>query len=115
MEVTIEREGSTLVARPDGRIDGLSASTTFQQALEGATEPGDEAVIVDFESLSYISSAGLRAIVILRNQFRDAGIHFVICSLPTLVRGVFATSGFDQLVRVADTLDDARAAVAEFA
>lgn len=112
MEVTIEREGSVLVARPDGRLETL-ASRTFREALEGAIKPDDEAVILDFESLSYISSAGLRAVVILRDQFRVAGIRLVICSPSAPVRSVFETSGFDRVVRVADTLDDARAAVSD--
>ena len=112
MEVTIEREGSVIIA-PDGRTEEIPAATTLRKALENAIEPTDKALILDFESLSYISSAGLRAIASLANRTRAQGMVFVLCSLSKPVKVLFATSGFDNLVRVVDTVDDACRAAGE--
>ena len=112
MEVTTHREGETLIARPHGRIDGLADATSLQKILEGAIESSDQALILDFENVSYISSAGLRTVAIMINRTRAADMGFVLCSLSGSIRDLFATSGFDKLVQVAGTLDDARWAVA---
>ena len=113
MKVSFERDGSVLIARPHGRIEGLAAATALQRAIEAALRPADAALILDFESLAYISSAGLRAVAILRNRTRATRMNFALCSLSKPVQDLFATSGFDNLVRVVDTLDNARRAVTE--
>lgn len=112
MEVTTQREGETLIARPRGRIDGLANATSLQKTLEDAIESSDRALILDLEGVSYVSSAGLRAVAIMINRTRAADMRFVLCSLSGPIRALFATSGFDKLVQVVDTLDDARRAVA---
>ena len=112
MEVMIRREGGTLIASPSGRIDGLSDANALQKALEGALEPGYEALILDLENLAYLSSAGLRTVAIMINRTKAADMGFVLCSLSKPLGDLFATSGFDKLVAVVDTLDDARWAVA---
>ena len=58
MELTIERDDNALTARVNGRIDSTNARD-FEEAIRTKIEDGDRAVIMDFENLSYISSAGL--------------------------------------------------------
>ena len=111
MEVITYREGETLIARPHGRIDGLANATALQRTLEGAIESTDQALILDLENVSYISSAGLRTVAIMINRTKAADMSFVLCSLSAPIHDLFATSGFDKLVQVVDSLDDARWAV----
>ena len=113
MDLTLRREGSTLIAHLRGRIEGLPAATSLQATLEEAIERTDRALILDLEHLSYISSAGLRIVAIMINRTNAARMAFVVCSLAGATRELFAISGFNQLVRVTDTLDDARLFVAE--
>lgn len=113
MELTIDRFDDILIARVAGRLEGLTSADALQKALEEAIRPADRGLILDFETLTYISSAGLRAIAILINRTRKADMGFVICALSAPVRSLFATSGFDKLVRVADTFEDAWVALWE--
>ena len=110
MEVTTERDGETLIARTDGRVDGTNA-TEFQDALKQAIEPSDKAVILDFEELSYISSAGLRVILLTAKDMRAANVKFAVCSLSKPVHDVFTISGFDQIIDIHETQSAARSAV----
>ena len=80
MELNTERDGSTLIAKAGGRVDGTNASE-FQDALKSAIEANDEAVILNFEELSYISSAGLRVILLTAKDMRTANVKFAVCSL----------------------------------
>ena len=79
MEVNAERDGATLIAKTEGRVDGTNA-TEFQDALKGAISNDDKAVILDFGELSYISSAGLRVILLTAKDMRTANVKFAVCS-----------------------------------
>ena len=63
MDVTTERQDGVVSAQVGGRIDGSNAAE-FEEAIRTAIEESDRAVILDFEKLVYISSAGLRAILL---------------------------------------------------
>lgn len=110
MNLTILRDAGTLVASLDGRIEGLS-SLDLQKTLEEEIKPTDKALILNLENLSYISSAGLRAVAIMFNRARAIGIRFAICSMSNSVSKVVTTSGFHRLLPVFSTLEEARAAV----
>ena len=112
MILTTRREGGTVIASPNGRIEGLLNATKFQKALEGAIEPTDQALILDMENLSYLSSAGLRTVAIMINRTRAADMSFVLCSLSKPIHDLFAASGFDKLVQVVENLEEARWTVA---
>ena len=110
MEVITERDGETLIAKTDGRVDGTNA-TDFQDALRNAITPDDKAVILDFGELSYISSAGLRVILLTAKDMRSANVKFAVCSLSKPVKDVFTISGFDQIIDIHDTQSEALTAV----
>jgi anti-anti-sigma factor len=91
------REEGTVIAKTEGRVDGSNASE-FHSALESAISPDDHTVILDFEDLSYISSAGLRVILLVAKELRDRDSKLAVCSLPNSIREVFAISGFDKII-----------------
>lgn len=101
MNINTERDGGALVIKTEGRIDGSNASD-FQGSVEAEISAEDKSLILDFEQLDYISSAGLRVILLIAKDLQQKGIKFAICSLSTLVREVFMISGFDQIIEVYD-------------
>ena len=112
MDIGVERQNGTLIAKADGRIDGVNASA-FEQGLRKVIEDGDKAVIVDLAGLSYISSAGLRAILLIAKTLSGRSAKFGLCSLSPPIREVFEISGFDKIVDIHESRDEALAAVAE--
>ncbi len=110
MEMNTEREGGTLIAKAKGRVDGANARE-FQDALEAATDASDCAVILDLQQLSYISSAGLRVILLTAKALRRQGAKFAVCSLSDPIREVFAISGFDKIIPLYASLTEAIAAL----
>ena len=110
MAINIERDGGTVIAKITGRLDGANAQE-FQGELTDSIEEGDRAVILDFENLSYISSAGLRVILITAKALKRQDAELAVCSLSDPIREVFEISGFDQIIPVRDTQADAIAAV----
>ncbi len=110
MAVNPERNGSILILKTDGRVDGTNA-TQFQDDLKQSIAAEDTAVILDFEELSYISSAGLRVILLTAKDMQSANVKFAVCSLSKPVKDVFTISGFDQIIDIHDTQTAALSAV----
>ena len=106
MNVEAQRQGNCLVLVTDGRVDGTTASE-FQTAVTDAITEADQAVILDLESLSYISSAGLRAILLIARDLQREGKAFCACTLTVSVREVFEISGFDKIIPVHDSREAA--------
>ena len=99
MNVNVERQGDTLIAKTDGRVDGANARE-FQTALEAAIDASERAVILDMEELSYISSAGLRVILLTAKALQTQKAKFAVCSLSEPIREVFQISGFDRIISI---------------
>jgi len=86
---------------PEGRLD-FDAAPGFQQAIElilGHT-PKPASVVIDGAALEYVSSAGLRAVLLGARAAQKAGIPFALCALQPAVREVFDLSGFSKIIPV---------------
>ena len=112
MEVHTERESGALIARAVGRIDGTNARE-FESALQAALGKNDSALILDMQSLSYISSAGLRVILMAAKMLQRRGGKFVVCSLSDSINEVFEISGFNRIIPTHETRSEALAALGE--
>ena len=110
LKVNWSRNDGVLIARPEGRIYS-SNYLDWQGALEAGIDRDDTALVVDFEQVPYLSSAGLRVLLTIAKQFDQPGRSFAICQLPRTVRKVLSASGFDRVVTVYDTESEAVAAV----
>ncbi len=110
MNTKWESFDGAIVATVDGRVDGANAHE-FQEALEAVINASDSAVILDFAQLSYISSAGLRVVLLAAKELRKQDKQFAVCSLAGAILEVFKISGFDQIIPVHSSQAEALAAV----
>jgi anti-anti-sigma factor len=106
MDIQAERTGETLIATTGDRVDGVNARE-FQSELETAIEETDRTVILDLQKLLYISSAGLRVILLTAKALQRQQAKFAVCSLSDPVREIFEISGFDKIIPVHPTVPDA--------
>ena len=106
MNVESRREGTSLVLKADGRVDGTNASE-FQDAMKSEINESDRAVVLDLQDLTYISSAGLRVVLLIAKDLQRQGAKMAACSLSDPVREVFVISGFDKIIPIHDTQDSA--------
>jgi anti-sigma B factor antagonist len=70
-------------------------------------ENGTQRMILDFQELDYISSAGLRVILKATKNLKGAEGKLVLCAMQDYVKEVFEISGFDSFLPIEATLDDA--------
>ena len=97
MKIRTNREGGILIVSAEGRVDGANARE-FDDALQAAISESDSALIMDLEALSYISSAGLRVLLLVAKKFQKRDGKLVVCSLSSSIKEVFEISGFDQII-----------------
>ena len=95
-------DDGTLVAAIEGRVDSTNAGE-FQKLMEKGIDPGDKALIMDFEHVTYISSAGLRVVVVMAKKFKGPYKKFGICALSDPINKIFKMSGLDRAMKIRGT------------
>ena len=113
MEMTTAASGRAIVLSPAGRIDHTHADQ-FTQALAPYLRDcagGGAPLVIDFSGVSYISSIGLRALMIAIKQVKAQGGRMVLAALTPLVAEVFRISCFDKLFDIFPSRAEALAAL----
>lgn len=100
-------EGTALIISVTGRIDGVNAQE-FYNNLNKEIDGSDNPVVLDLENLSYISSAGLRSILLIAKTLKGKNTKFMLCSLPEPIKEIVEIAGFDKII---DILQSRTAAV----
>ena len=93
MEIREERHEGVLVVAPEGRVD-TTTSDELEKRLVGHVDAGERRLVIDLAGTQYISSAGLRVLLLLAKKLRANGGELVLCSLGPAVRQVFELAGF---------------------
>lgn len=83
-----------------GRVDSASAGD-MERALQPLFIEAGQKAVVDFSALDYISSAGLRVVLMVAKRAKQSQGRLLLCSLPPQVREVFEISGFLKILDVA--------------
>ena len=97
-----------MIAKADGRVDGANA-LEFHEALEAAIGPDDQTMVLDFGGISYISSAGLRVVLLVAKTLQKQNAKMAVCSLSEPIREIFEISGFDKIIPVYPSRQEALA------
>jgi stage II sporulation protein AA (anti-sigma F factor antagonist) len=111
MKLVTEKTGETLVVCPEGQINSANAGG-IEAELLGQVEKGERKVVLDFSGLDYISSAGLRVVLLLAKRLKQQAGSLVLCGMQPHVHEVFDISGFLGILTVVDTRAAALAKIA---
>jgi anti-anti-sigma factor len=106
MEITETRDGGAVVVAPAGRMDSTT-SDRLERHLSNLLASGVRRVVVDFAQVEYISSAGLRVMLVLARRLKDARGALALCAMGAPVRHVFELAGFMPLFAVDGSRDAA--------
>ena len=101
MDIDIKwgRKGGIVIAMLVGRVSDDNAGL-FERMLENGVDPSDQTLILDFEQVTFFSSAGMKVVLTIAKKFNEPGKNYAICALQEGVRGVFKLSGFDRIIPV---------------
>jgi anti-sigma B factor antagonist len=105
---TREQDGITIVDLA-GRLDTNTAPHA-EEALSAILETGASKLLLNFEKLDFVSSAGLRIVLATAKKMKSTKGELQMCALNEIVAEVFEISGFAMLFKIHATADDALAA-----
>lgn len=110
LDIEVEDTGGYTLCRPVGELDAYTVSQ-FREAL--GTLAAKQYLLIDLSSVPFMDSAGLGALIGGIRRAREAGGDVAVaCSRPTLTR-LLHTTGFDRIVSVTETVEDAAIALVD--
>lgn len=102
--------GDVAILRPVGRLDTATSPELERTVLE-RLDAGCKRIVFDLADMEYVSSAGLRVILLAGKRLRAGQGRLVLSGMRETVRDVFEMSGFLTLFSVTPNLDEALARV----
>ncbi len=90
----------------NGRIDAQSAPGVNQE-IGTVLDGGRNKMLIDFKSLDYISSAGLRVLITVAKRLKAEQGSLVLCNLDEKIYEVFDVSGFTAIFDICTTREEA--------
>lgn len=98
MNISKKYDDKELTVNVEGRIDTITAPE-FEEEIK--KEYGNfDSLILDFTKLEYISSAGLRVLIIIEKKLKPDGIPFIITNLNETINEIIVMSGFDKILDI---------------
>jgi anti-anti-sigma factor len=105
LDVRIEEKNGVKIVSLGGELN-VKTSSDFEKHF-GELEGGK--LIINVEKLDYISSAGLRSLVILIKKLYATKGEMVLVNMQGVVREIIEVSGFENLFKIFDSLEKAEA------
>lgn len=109
MEIQNALDNNIEIIYPISRIDTVTAKD-FEKYMGEAIARSSK-IIISFSKVDYVSSAGLRIILMSGKQIKAKGGALVLCDLAPRIFNVFKMSGFDKILKILPNLDEAKASV----
>ena len=109
MEVikTGKEQGAVILA-VKGRIDSVAAPE-FGKQMDDLINQGETRIIFNLSELDYISSAGLRCILLMAKNLKEKKGKIVLAAVKPSVMKVFEISGFSSIIPISNSIEAALA------
>jgi anti-anti-sigma factor len=106
LSINTEKKANSLVFTLGGRIDASCAKDLETQCLEWI-EKGEKQMVLDLSQVNFISSAGLRVILLVAKRLEPNGGRVKLAGLNATLMDVFEISGFSKLFVIVPSVEDA--------
>lgn len=106
MDASIENVNGTTVVRFDGDLDTNTAPDA-QDRLNALIDEGNAHLLVNLRKVGFVSSAGLRILLATAKKLNGADGSLKITDLNETVHDVFEISGFNSILNVYKTEEEA--------
>jgi stage II sporulation protein AA (anti-sigma F factor antagonist) len=110
MEISCRKEGRATLITVTGKMDAVTAPD-YEKSINGMIADGELSFVVDFDGLTYISSAGLRGILTTAKTLKSKGGQVLFANVTGTVKEVFDMSGFGSIFRMFPSTDAALAEI----
>lgn len=106
LELNIAESGEIQILSIVGRLDS-SSSSKFENVALDLINSGKTKLVFDLSALEYISSAGLRVLLVVVKRVKPADGALVLCGVNAMINEVFDICGFTDLFKIVADQDGA--------
>ena len=99
MKVEITQTDNQVMVTLEGRLDTVTSSE-FEKNLTPYFSTEGIQLVLDCNSMEYISSAGLRVVLMTHKNITAKGGQFIIRNLNKEVRSIFDMTGFSRILTI---------------
>jgi anti-sigma B factor antagonist len=108
MDITVSKDGRASTVNMSGNFD-IASSVPFDEQLTTLMDAGETRILLDFTQVSFIASTGLRMLLKTAQRVKDEGGLLHLCCINETVQEVFAMTGFDTILSIFETKEEALA------
>ncbi len=112
MDIDEQRDGGATVLAVSGRLDSATAQDLEARLMDALGRGDVEALALDLSELAYVSSAGLRVLLLTAKRAKADATPFTLFGLQPQVAKVLEISGFSRILPIAQDRQAALAALA---
>jgi anti-anti-sigma factor len=106
MKISVTTKDSIAVMNLEGNLD-TNTSPDVQKSLDELVDSGTLKILINFAKIDFVSSAGLRILLATAKRLDVEGGGLRLCFLNETVSEIFEMSGFDEILNVYATEDEA--------
>ena len=106
MTITQTDKDGVMQVSISGRLDAVSA-VEADKSFSTILDAGHKNLLFNLTALNYISSAGLRVLLVVAKRIQQDGGKVVLCALSDNVKEVFEISGFSSIFSIFESKDEA--------
>ncbi len=106
MEIKVDKIDGQVVVSLSGRIDS-TAAVEFEEKLIEVVDTGCHTMVIDFLRVQFISSAGLRVLLLAAKKVKPYGGKILLCDMSKDLREVFDISGFSSIFDIHENVSNA--------
>ena len=99
MEILIRDVNDVKIVDLNGNLDTITAPDV-EKVFNKTIDNGAKNILINFQRLEYISSAGLRILLTLAKKMMGIGGKLKLCSLNETAQEVFDMSGFSTIFKI---------------
>ena len=99
MKIEVKQDGEIFVVELEGRMD-TNTSPEFQKEMETYYSREGFKMILDFDKLDFVSSAGLRVLLLIQKKSKALSGSLVIKNVKPEIQEVFDMTGFSDILNI---------------
>ena len=106
MEIKAEKRGDVRVIGLRGRLDA-NTSPVLEKRILVFLDQGENRLVFDFSELIYISSLGLRVLIVVAKNLQKVNGRLGLAALNENIYEIFKIAGFTSVFSIYPTLEEA--------
>lgn len=105
METIITKQNDVIIIKPINRLDS-NTFEAFEQEINSQISNNASKLIIDFTELEYISSAGLRVILVTAKKLKKTKGTLRLCAMKDFIKEIFDIAGFSAILNIDTDLNE---------